>query len=319
MKREVATQWHKIEEAIAADDFTVGVPANPVTRSLDLRGIRITSSLVKTIDLISAAKIPAFFVSEELCHMMCGDEVNHSIVALMDAGRTKLPYEHMIVEFDAPGDIECDGKRTQIKMRVITFIGDSGKGDWFVIMFRRAIVDGKPVTMLPAQTLIVTPAIIDEGNGIRKSGMDVQTSHVFWDTPNYKVYGDFEKARHEAARIDASDATVAVTAAMLLLHTKGVERDVVDVTKLNKSRVKAGKRAIIPHAVLHIGTITSRDGTKRKYVPGDKLMVPHWRRGHYRKQKYGPKWSMERDIYIEPMIVNYKGDDVAPARKTLAW
>jgi len=41
---------------------------------------------------------------------------------------------------------------------------------------------------------------------------------------------------------------------------------------------------------------------------GDGTIKPHWRRGHWREQAYGPRFSFRKRILIKPMLVN--GRDV---------
>jgi hypothetical protein len=109
---------------------------------------------------------------------------------------------------------------------------------------------------------------------------------------------------------------VGVNLALLMLNTKGIDKEVVVVSEsLNKKRVQRGKPRIPTHSVVRIGTIYRRDGTaiKNENGRGGWHMPMHWRCGYARIQHFGKNREETKTVYIPPCIVNYKPEEDAPA------
>ena len=115
--------------------------------------------------------------------------------------------------------------------------------------------------------------------------------------------------------LDRLAAGFAAAVALLILNIRGVDREVVEPTALNRKRVDRGLPPVPHHAVFHIGTIYDRDG---RPVSGSRRAMPvHLRSGYIRQQVHG-KGRVERKlVYIAPVLVNYQagGPDPAPTRK----
>ncbi len=117
---------------------------------------------------------------------------------------------------------------------------------------------------------------------------------------------------------EAAEAVLAVSIALLMLNTRGIDKEHIEPIKLNRQRLKSGKAAIPGHTLVHIGSIYDRDGN-RTGATGRHMPV-HLRAGHTRWQAHGERMSERKLVFIQPVLVNYHpGDEVkAPNRVVVA-
>ncbi|CAM5576094.1 hypothetical protein MAUB1S_09685 [Mycolicibacterium aubagnense] len=101
---------------------------------------------------------------------------------------------------------------------------------------------------------------------------------------------------------------LAVTVALLMLNTAGIDKQVIDPAALNAQRVKRGRAAIPSHTVIRIGTIFDRSGRAVTGSTGRHMPV-HLRAGHVRHQACGPDRADRKLIYVPPVLVNYREGD----------
>lgn len=130
--------------------------------------------------------------------------------------------------------------------------------------------------------------------------------------------------QHAPSRVIGDRVGATYLLALVLSHTRGLAKEFVtadSVRKLNKARA-AKKRAPVPeHVVLRVGRVYQKNGTAVRHVEGSTQRRPHLRKGHARKQKYGPNWSQERWIFVPSVFVNWEeGDDVPMFKpKVVTW
>lgn len=120
------------------------------------------------------------------------------------------------------------------------------------------------------------------------------------------------------AGADGHAIALAVAMALLLLNTRGVARDVIDTSRLNKARALHGKPRIPAHTLLRVGTVYDQSDRPVAMAGGRKSMRVHWRQGHARSQAHGPGRSDRRVVYIWPVLVNYAGGEVLVPQKIVA-
>jgi hypothetical protein len=103
-------------------------------------------------------------------------------------------------------------------------------------------------------------------------------------------------------------AGFAVRALTSLMQTKGIKEDVVsttDLAKLNKKRA-SNKTPLIPeHVYITLGHGYDKAGRKTagSTTTGRKMRF-HMRSAHIKRQHYGPKNSLVKDIMVEAYLVN---------------
>ena len=111
--------------------------------------------------------------------------------------------------------------------------------------------------------------------------------------------------------MDGRCAGFAAQIALLMLHTRGIDKELIVPEPLNRKRRITGKPEIPRHTVVRIGTVYDREG-KGYHVGNGRILhhLPvHLRIGHARHQAHGPKHSERKWIFIPPVIVNYRPDD----------
>lgn len=233
------------------------------------------SQIVK--DMMSAA---SFVVDKDVLALVQREDCKKSVSALIEARMVRLPYNPMVIEF------EVDGKSHEF-----CYLREIEGG-----------IVGQPIIMdLATEAAMVAnfeiKAIIEDGVLMVHAG----------------VYGD--KRNTPETKIFLHTFAVAVHLALLMLNTKGIEKEEVQVSEhLNRKRAAKGKPAIPHHSVVHIGTIYRRDGTGIKYDGGRGgwHMPMHWRCGYTRRQHFGKGREEEKIVYIPPCIVNFKPEEKTP-------
>lgn len=118
--------------------------------------------------------------------------------------------------------------------------------------------------------------------------------------------------------MDVGAADTALSALTLLLNTRGIHKEVITPTRLNKKRQGSGKVAIPSHTFIRLGHVYDRSGLQIKLDPNSRKPVRvHWRRGHTKQVVYGQGRKLRKLQYIEPCLVNYSegGDKPVPSVK----
>jgi hypothetical protein len=216
-------------------------------------------------------KAPCFVLDRDTIPILQSDACEQSLKALILAELARLPYPKIVVEFEASANFrdfvlleEHDGK---LRASVVFLDKET----------MRSIVINQPVTV-----------------EFFKDKDDIG--------PGILIH---TKIDHADLRQTAITATlIATCAAMVLLNTRGIVKEVIETTRLNKARAKHGKVAIPSHSIIHVLTVYRKDGTKIKRVAGQKMPM-HMRAGHVRNQRHGEGYAETKLIYIEPTIVNY--------------
>lgn len=113
-------------------------------------------------------------------------------------------------------------------------------------------------------------------------------------------------------------SAMALGVALLMLNIQGVEKEVIEPTKLNKQRKALGKPKVPTHTVMRIGHVYDQNGNRVGYGSG-RTMPVHMRAGHARRQHYGEGNTLEKIVYIPPVLVNFKpGAEVKQPKRILA-
>jgi hypothetical protein len=102
----------------------------------------------------------------------------------------------------------------------------------------------------------------------------------------------------------------ALATSLLVMHTEGVEREVIECSKMNRKRQSNGKRPIPDHTYLRIGKVyRSHFSLASDEYVARKSPRPHWRKGHIRHLKRG---DIVRKVYINPRLIAWRDYMDAP-------
>lgn len=149
------------------------------------------------------------------------------------------------------------------------------------------------------------------GNKGEQTALTITTApaRVYWRDQDLRVEG-------YASKVDGLMAGFAVAMGLLILVTRGIDKEVIDPSALNRKREQRAQGndsdpiPIPRHTVLHIGTVYDKNDKPVKGL--SRHVVIHLRAGHARNQAYGEGYSLRKMIFIPPCLVNYKpGDDLS--------
>lgn len=224
----------------------------------------------------------SYVVDNEVLDLLRREDASKSIKALVEANLVRLPYNPMLVEFEVSPALH----------------------EFVLLREHDGKIKGKVVIMSNKNHVAM---VMD-----KEIEMEVKGD-------GFLLTRYPPKDKKGATECIASFMT-GVHIALLMLNTKGIEKEVVHVAEgLNRKRVAHGKPRIQHHSIVHIGTIYRRDGTAiKRDSPGGWHMPMHWRCGHTRRQHFGKNREEEKIVYIPPCIVNFKpeeGTPEAPHRK----
>lgn len=234
----------------------------------------------KLIEEMLAA--PKYYIDRDVVELLGRPDVQSSIAAMIIADVARLPFNPLLIEYD-------------------TF-GDTGGKIHCAVLLQEA------AGCIQARNFILYESVQHGRTVVRETG---QGGYIRIDLlhnselnkPTIKVdplgCGD---------RLDAQLAAIASMIALLMLNVKGIEKRVVETSRLNTVRKKHAKSAIPEHTIIHIGTIYDRNGKGHKYVSqGQRGHMPvHMRRGHARHQACGEGQKDRKWVYIPPVLVNYR-------------
>ena len=223
--------------------------------------------------------LPHYVVDDRLIELFQREDIIRSVTAVIEADVAYLPYPEMVVEYDVKGE------RT---FRVLAHLceetpGVNGAFRADVVLHAEGMTT---ITREPVRMRTVTdPAGIDVAETWSKS--------------------------------DQVTAAFALMIALLMLNIQGIEKEVIEPSRLNKSRRGQGKPQIPRHTLLHIGTVVNSQGEHVRFGEGRHMPV-HLRAGHTRHQAYGPGMTERKLIYIPPVLVNFHpGDEAKPPKRVL--
>lgn len=213
-----------------------------------------------------------YYIQNDVVDLITKEDGMKSVQALIEAGICRLPFDPMMVEFAATPEIR-----------------------WLILLEEQG--EDKKFDFL-CQCIF----------------LHLTTGKTYYSSRNAELYMTNEgfMVDNVNSKQDGHAAVCALTTCLLLLNTKGIEKEVIHPTKLNIARAKSGKMQIPKVTTLRIGTVYDRDGKGHRVGPSGPPRV-HLRAGHTRRQHHGPGNSQTKIVYIAPVLVNYNpelGDEV---------
>lgn len=236
---------------------------------------------IKVINLILNA--PIYCIDPHVVELLMRDDVERTILAIMQAGVARLPYSPMVIEFSAP--------TVESSSRYFIWLEEHGDGVITSVSACLSKFDTELIVMSDPLDIEVLP------EGLLAKGL-VQDDPMAWAS------------------------LAAVSLALLMLNTKGIEKEVIHTDRLNKARAKSGdgRHPVPQHSIVRIGTIYDRSGRGHAVTATGRHMPVHLRAGHVRRQHFGKDNEEVKTIFIPPCIVNFRdesGDKPKVPHKTI--
>lgn len=114
------------------------------------------------------------------------------------------------------------------------------------------------------------------------------------------------------------NAGIAVGFALLMMNVRGIAKEVIEPTKLNRGRFAKGKPRIPTHTVMRIGHVYDHNN-ERVGLGGGRQMPVHMRAAHNRHQHYGEGNAQIRLVHIPAVLVNFQpGLTPKPPKRIIA-
>lgn len=259
---------------------------------------------------IVISDVPHYVADAKIKELAESDAAMATLDAMAKAGIRNLPFDPILIEYTS---MSLAGRTVHNFIRLQT----RPLGGWaepvtdagtpvaidtyaYIVQYQRDPRD--PDNILIASLPISAPIGIKMGEPGRAFTVLVQTRVM--DERDVNVYTQMEYEMHLVV-------AEAMSIAMLMLNTKGIEHVRVDTTKLNKARLKRNEPAkprINPYTVLRIGHVYDRQGNAHSIGGSGRHMPVHWRAGHVRNMPYG---SFKLDVrptrprFIPPCLVNF--------------
>lgn len=205
-----------------------------------------------------------YYIDADVVGLIQRDDGLRSVKALIEAGICRLPYNPMMVEFSA-----------------------TEKFRWFILIEE---------TEEDSKFDFLCQCIF----------MHLPTRETYYSSSDAELFMTDEGFVVNNVRTtqDAHAAICGVTMSLLLLNTRGIEKEVIHPQKLNAIREKKGQSAIPRVTTLRIGTVYDREG-KGHAIGTTGMRRVHLRAGHARRQHYGKGNAETKIVYIPPVLVNY--------------
>lgn len=256
--------------------------------------------IAQLVDMLVQAMpgVPTYVLTDELIQALEPKAMVATAMALMDAGVARLPHEHMLVELDQKN---VAGKT----IRCCIWITEESVGTWLCYM--TGIDENDEVYVMDTGVRItLRRPVEDDHQYLKAQNIDLETTKYVFEVKPPRDGVDYV-------------AVYAIQAMLLMSHTRGVAKETIDVRKLNKARAAKGKTPIPAYTIYRVGHVYTPRGERVTFAPGVKR-IPHLRAGHVRKQKYGPGFSQERLVFIEPILVNCESaDEITHKPRVVTW
>jgi hypothetical protein len=315
---------------------------------LDLNGQCAPQKLIDTVVDVNfiermvaqCGELPRYVIQPGLLSSMIKGSMKSSLAAMIEHNRgDHLPFKQVLVELEENaelGDIDNNVRNTKVRHFVWLSETDLMKDRY---VWRNPVnerfsaicwtliddIDDPAITITPwmATCGLITDEFA-ERNGIPRTGVGSGTLVKALLGPQVRdgsISRELENSLiNEKGVVHAfGPVNDALCAMVLLLHTKGIIADRIEVpAKLNKSRALSGKPMIQDHTVIRIGHVYNKSGEKVEYNSTGRTMPVHWRAGHWRNQRVGVGRASTRMVWIDPMLINYvEGDTPTPKPKEL--
>jgi hypothetical protein len=227
---------------------------------------------------------------------------------LKTAGLLHLPYPEMVVELpDVNGVCEIDDTSPFALRSAFVSLSRNPDGDF--VAHASLIVKGDS----KGRMAFASPF----GGTIEATGSGLEiTFGTISLNKGSEAHGDLSGLIGDATDFgfDSTLTSAAMLTATAILSAKGTKREIVSApAKLNAARAKTNKPPIPQHVVISIGEVFDNNGKAHAFGHGSPR--PHLRRGHIRQQAHGPQHSERKQIFINPIRINYVpfDDETTPA------
>ena len=234
---------------------------------------------------------PLFVFDVDLHREMGTADIIATLTAMQEAGCLSLPFPEMIVETD---EVSVDG----IKERHISLIHEMPGPVFRIITW---------IYLKETNTTVLPPCGIDATLNLTSGTVEFEVRDTPWMPSFWQHHRDkLSRYMHETYLIYAGRH---ITAALILLNTKGIAKRTVPVEpRLNKKRLSLNRAPIPAYTYINVGTVYDRTGNAiDRTTEAGKRASPrvHIRRAHNRNVRVGKGRTGFKLVHIPAILVNF--------------
>lgn len=263
-----------------------------------------------------ASPQPQFLIEDTLVEMLMNTDISDDLPVSM----LTLPFSRFYIEFGRNRDLGL-------------VVPNPATGDH--------IMEGAYVESSSVSAGARGPGVfvMFTGSPLGKSGgpMDDATNALFLSTaePDKPIRDAILQARRDSAEmarevglVPSSEAFVGpeleglklLAKALLYLNLPGVRRsfkpELTEARKAIEAKKNPSKRAKAEKELRRLANYVLVSAPDMQREPGTaepgRGVKSHWRRGHYRMQAHGPKYSQHKVVFIQPVLVGAPEDAKVP-------
>lgn len=327
-KQTIRTKWHHVVDLL--DKKEVYFIAMEGGKAIYADADEWMNELFLREEIGRMNDLPKFVFDHDLFKAANTEALHQTILDMQRCGVLRLPYPQVL--FEMRFKLE-DEKRPYHSIVCLTEEQTEGGVKFIGYPFRiHSDDDGEYLIIAPGSYGItvqnrdgvpwlgITTAVIDEL--VKHKGRIVfadlenqlATSH-FREAPAISVISELAQ---RTARKASTDVWIAIFCMTVLLSTRGLKREGIDATKLNRHRIggKEPKAPIPHHTYISIGHVYRgpTGDASDVYIPG-RSPIPHWRRGHIARWRTGPLSMLNRgwgEKFVEARMVSLAEDAIVP-------
>ena len=312
MKQNIRTRWHRMVQLVKDDEVYFTAPEGG---NAEHWGQYNPNRAAMNWFLDQLTALPRFVVDTDLLELVMREGYEQALMDMKKVGVLRMPFPAMIVEFDHAGrryavlvrDQQAGGRlpwephEGKVIDRGVSQMNNGDPTPFYGITFRLE-------TDIEGEYLVMSPSVagVDiEDRGRDHGGIWLGICAVLLDVIPETL--QFSQLVQSVYLKDGSAIYRAIATAMLVMHTGGVKREVVDCSHMNRKRIASNKPPIPKHIVLSIGKVyrSAADNAKADdYIPR-KSPMPHWRKGHLRTVRWGQHHANVKQVYINPKLVAF--------------
>ena len=255
---QIKTKWHVFKQCFLDRQLLYPAPKGGKGQYCDEFGMS-NEAFVHFIE--GCDRLPKFVFSETLATAFKDEKQVRSLIDLKNAGLLKLPYPAMLVESPHFMNPAQRGTGNSIVMLFDPNIEEGGYTEseydvGGVLMSTHKDADGEYACVAPCISVLSIHEGVDEP--------DLKLSAIPTD---WYTRHDMEGQHYMGSVFQrcAEGVGMAWFFTMLVMQTRGVEPEVIETVRLNKSRKASGKISVPHHTFIKIGHVYNKDGTKSRF------------------------------------------------------
>lgn len=305
----IMTRWHRCQEAL--DAGRVVLKTGQSTKAEDIyKGTAAYLEIANLFDIVDG--LPKYYVEPSLMEICGRPDVTKSLEAMHEAGIARLPLPDVLVEVEGTTKQGIGAVRNFIILHERQNKELQPTEEMYhpfrAVIFRLLTLNGEDTLIFSPGTYWLAFDTQADVEGIPGGEKGFGVHYMSGPAPYVEPGPRARQMIEDIGFQDFLPCKDAFEAMIVLLNTRGVQKEVIEPTRLNARRHKARKHPIPRHTIIRVAHTYSRDGTRRE-TPGWKQQF-HIRPAYVNYYWYGPRNDPEhppvkKAKLVESYFVNW--------------